>query len=101
MKDASDASPDLGQFFYWREPIEAGHQRVLQDRWNGKWGQGTRQRIMIPGVEQHPGLENRLGEFLNKQGHALRLGEDLFLDLRRECFAASDAFDDCCSLLGG
>ena len=44
---------------------------------------------MIAGIDEEAGLENGLGQLLDEQRHAFRLGQDLVSDLGRQGLAAA------------
>ena len=84
VEDAANAGADLGHLLGRGKPVEAGHQRILQRRWDREGGQRARQHIVIALIDKEAGLENSLGQFLDEQGHAFCLGQDLVPNFERQ-----------------
>ena len=74
---AADGGADLRDLLYRRQPVEAGHQRILQRRGYRQRWQRPVQLEAIAAVDQHAALQHRLGQLLDEQRHAIGLGDDL------------------------
>ena len=94
LESAADAGADLCHLFDRGEPVEAGHQRILQRRRDRKRRQRARHHIVIAGVGEEARLDHGLGQLLDEQGHTLRLSQDLVFDVGRQRLATAHAVDD-------
>ena len=90
---APDRGADLRDLLHRRKAIEPRHQRVAQ-------GQRDRQGAGTPGIfpaiagrDEVAGFEDRLGQLLDEQRHAVGLAEDLFEQVRRQGLAAGQPRD--------
>ena len=55
LEDAADAGTDLGHLLDRGEPVEAGHQQILQRRRDRKEGQRARQDIVVAFIGKEAG----------------------------------------------
>ena len=56
VEDAANACADLGHLLGRGKPVEAGHQRILQRRWDREGGQRAGQHIVIALIDKEAGL---------------------------------------------
>jgi hypothetical protein len=54
---------------------------------NGKRRHQPGGGVVIAGIHQQAALKHGLGQFLDKQRHAIRTGEDLLLHIARQRFS--------------
>ena len=85
---APDHRPDLGHLPDRRQPVEPGHQRVVQRRRDRQRRQRPGQGVAVALLLEQPGLEHGLGQLLDEQRHPVRLGHDLLQHLGRQRLAA-------------
>ena len=90
---APDAGCDLGDFLDRGQPVKAGHERVLERRWDRQRRQGTRQLVMTASVLEQAGFEHRFSEFFDEQRHAIGLCQNLLKDFLRKLLAAGYPVD--------
>ena len=76
VEDATDACADLGNVLDGGQSVEAGHQRILQRRRNGQWGQWTRQSIVVASLDKEVRLKDGFGKLLDKQRYAFGFVQD-------------------------
>ena len=85
-KLAADCGARLRDLLDRRVAVEPRHQRILQRRGDRQERQRTDQRKTIVLLAQQTGFENRLGQFLDEQRHAVGAGYDLVRQPRRQWF---------------
>ena len=87
---APDGGADLRDLLDRREPVETRHQRVVQGHRNR--GNGDRlKHVILARVVEHPGFEDRLGHFLDKQGNPVGLADDDLRNLGGKALAVRQA----------
>jgi hypothetical protein len=74
---AADRGADLGDLLDRRQPVETRGQRILQCRRNGERRQRPVDAPALRSGDEQAALEHRLGQFLDKERHAVGLGDDL------------------------
>ena len=87
-KVASERRSELCQAFHRCQTVQPCHQRVVQGGGNRQRRQRPRQRIALRLLLEQAGLQDHLGQFLDKQRHPIGLGHHLLDHLRRECLVA-------------
>jgi hypothetical protein len=75
-----------------REAIQARHERVVERFGNGQRRQRSGQAEAVAVQLERAGTEQRLGQFLGVQGHAIGPGDDVLEHFRRQFAAARDLF---------
>ncbi len=90
----SDCGADLRHVLDRGEAIEARHQRSLQRRWNGEFRQRPVERIALVGLAEDAALDQRAGQFLDEQRHAICAREDLIDDRVGQRLVPGDAGND-------
>jgi hypothetical protein len=95
QQPAAELAPDhrggLRHVLHRRQPVEAGHQRVLEGRRDRERRQRARQRVAVALVAQEAGLEHRPRQLLDEQWHAVGPGQDLRQHLGRQRLAGHPA----------
>ena len=76
-KRAPHGRAQLRHDFGRAEAVKARHQRVVEGGRDRQRGQGTRQLIARLVLLKEPGLQHGFGQLFHKQGHAIRLADDL------------------------
>ena len=89
---AADRGAGLGHFLDGRIAVEPRHQRILEGRRDRQRRQWANQCVPVAVVAQQARFENRLGQLLDEQRHAVGAGNDLVHQFCRQRFAG-DAFD--------
>jgi hypothetical protein len=69
------------------QPIEPGHQRVVQRIGNGQQGERLQQLIMVLPLPQQARLQHHLGQLFDKQGDAIGLSHHVPAHLGRQRLA--------------
>ena len=90
--------PELCQGLHRREAVESRHQRVVQGGGNGQRVQGPAQLIALLTFLEQAGFEHHLGQFFEKQRHAIGLGHDLLYHLRWQRLAVRHSAGQLCGL---
>ena len=90
---APDRGADLRDFLDRRQPVEPRHQRILQRRGDRQRRQRAVEAIALAVLDQQPGFQHGLGQFLDEQRHAVGLGDDLRHHFGRQLAAAGHALD--------
>ena len=90
---AADGGADLGDLAYRRQPVEPGHQRVVQGGRDRQRRQRAVERVTPVLLAQQAAFDNGLGQLLEEQRHAVGAGEDLLEDLGRQRLAAGRPLD--------
>ncbi len=85
---AADAGGDLRNLLDSAETVETRRQAVLQGSRDRQRRQRAFQDIAIVFLSQKARLQHRLRQFLDKQWHAIRFGDDLVEHLFRQRLAA-------------
>ncbi len=85
---APDRGPDLRDLLHRRKAIEPCHQRVAQGERDRQGAGAPGIFPAIAGVSKVAGFEDRPGQFLDEQRHAVGLAEDLLEEVRRQRLAA-------------
>ncbi len=91
---STDDGADLRHIPGRTQPVEARHQRGMQCRRHGERRQRSVQLVAVAGLAQQPALEQRPGQLLDEQRHAVRVREDLFEDGVRHLLAFGNAADE-------
>ena len=92
-KLAPQRGRELRQALHRRQAVQPRHQRVVQGGRNRQGRQGTGQAVAVLALLEQAGLQHHLGQFLDKQGHAIGLGHDLLDHLRWQGFTVGHLAD--------
>jgi hypothetical protein len=92
-KLASDRRADLRHMPHRRQAVEPRQQRVVQTRRDREWRQCAVEHIAIAFLAEQAALQYALGQFLDKQRHAVGAVDDLVDYLIGQRFAAGDLLD--------
>ena len=87
---APDRRADLRDLLDRRETIEPRHQRIAQGE---RYRERARSRGIFVAVARIPeigGFQDRLGQLLDKQRHAVGLEQDLFQQIRGQRLAVGE-----------
>jgi hypothetical protein len=85
---APERGADLSDLLDRREAIEPRHQRVAQRRRDRQGACAPDIFPSIAGIPEVSGFQDRLGQLLDEQRHAVGLAEDLFQQIRGQSLAA-------------
>ena len=91
---ASDRGADLRHVLGRGEPVEARHQRGLQRRRYRERRQRSVEHVAVRHLTQQPALEQRAGQFLDEQRHAVGVRENLLDDGVGQRLVPGDAGND-------
>jgi hypothetical protein len=83
-----------------RQPIEPGHEGVVQAGRHGQRRQRTDELVAAIALPQRPRLEHHLGQLLDVERHAIDPVTEVADDLVRQGASAGDPLDHGCRLLG-
>jgi hypothetical protein len=83
----------LGDFFCVGQPIQPGHQGIMECRWNGQRRQRAPQLIVVCLLPEQARLEHHLGQLFYKQWHSIGLGHNLLAHLNRQVLAPRHSVD--------
>ncbi len=90
---AADGGADLCHLLDGRHAIETGDERVVQARRNGQRRQRPIEKPGIGTLGHQSGFQHALGKLLDKQRHAVGLGDDLAHHLFGQRLAAREITD--------
>ena len=90
---APERRGQLGDLLHRRELVEARHQRIVQRGRDRQRRQRAGQHVAVARIDQQVRLQDRLGQLLDEQRHAVGPGDDLLDHLERQRLAAGDALD--------
>jgi hypothetical protein len=76
-----------------RQTVEPRHQRGVQTRRKREWRQCPIEHVTVALLAQQTALQNALGQFLDKQWHAVCAIGDLGDNLIGQWFAAGNPLD--------
>jgi hypothetical protein len=88
-----DHRRDLGHLLDRRQPVQPGHERVLERRGDRQRRQRAGQLVPVADVPEQARLQHRLGQLLDEQRHPVRPGQDLVEHLRRQRLAPGQPLD--------
>jgi hypothetical protein len=90
---ATDHRGDLSDFACAAEPIQTGHERVVQGRRDRQGRQRTGELVAIARGDQQSRFEHHLGQLLDEQRYAVGALGDLLEDVGRNSPAVADPRD--------
>ena len=92
-KLAPQHGAQLCHFTQPRRPIEPRHQRILQCLRDVQLRQRAREHVGLAAGLEHPRAENRLGQLLDVERHAVGFGDDMIDHLAGQRPAAGEMTD--------
>jgi hypothetical protein len=98
---APDRGANLRDFLDRRKAIEPRHQRVTQGERDRQGACPSGILPTVAGIPEVGGFEDRLGQLLDEQRHAVGLAEDLFQQIRGQRLAAAEPRDQRTALRPG